>query len=80
MFLDIDEDKTPKRAIGAGGVATNGMRNTLPGQATMLRPAAFLDFENRHKAVLFVKKALVQNFLTRIVMSLQTLLKIYLEN
>ena len=57
MFLDVDEDKTPKRAIGAGGVATNGMRNTLPGQATMLRPAAFLDFENRHRYYNFISFA-----------------------
>tara|TARA_Y100001970_G_scaffold280668_1_gene390015 strand:+ start:8514 stop:10736 length:2223 start_codon:yes stop_codon:yes gene_type:complete len=57
MFLDIEENKVPKRPIGAGGIATNGMRNTLPGQAEMLRPAAFLDFENRHRYFNFISFA-----------------------
>ena len=57
MFLDIEESKVPKRPIGAGGIATNGMRNTLPNQAKMLRPAAFLDFENRHRYFNFLSFA-----------------------
>ena len=46
MFLDIEEGKVPERAIGAGGLATNGMRAGIPGQSRQLRPAALLDFEN----------------------------------
>ena len=57
MFLDTEESKVPKRPIGAGGIATNGMRNTLPNQAKMLRPAAFLDFENRHRYFNFLSFA-----------------------
>ena len=49
MFLDIEEGKVPKRPIGAGGIATNGMRGTLPDQSKQMRPAALLDFENRHR-------------------------------
>ena len=29
MFLDIEEENVPLRAIGAGGIATTGMRDGL---------------------------------------------------
>ena len=54
MFLDIEEGKVPERAIGAGGLATNGMRAGIPGQSRQLRPAALLDFENRHRYFDFI--------------------------
>ena len=54
MFLDIEEDKVPKRAIGAGGIATNGMRSGLPNQSKQLRPAAIFDPENRHRYFNFI--------------------------
>jgi hypothetical protein len=54
MFLDIEEDRVPKRAIGAGGIATNGMRLTLPGQSKQLRPVALFDPENRHRYFNFI--------------------------
>ena len=54
MFLDIEENKVPKRPIGAGGIATNGMRGTLPDQSKQMRPAALLDFENRHRYFNFI--------------------------
>ncbi len=49
MFLDTEEGKVPARPIGAGGVATNGMRATIGGQAGQLKPLAFFDFKNRHR-------------------------------
>ena len=54
MFLNIEEDRVPKRAIGAGGIATNGMRLTLPGQSKQLRPVALFDPENRHRYFNFI--------------------------
>jgi len=54
MFRDIEEDRVPKRPIGAGGIATNGMRGTLPEQSKQLRPVALLDFENRHRYFNFI--------------------------
>lgn len=54
MFRDIEEGKVPLRAIGAGGIATNGMRNTLPEQSKQMRPVALLDFENRHRYFNFI--------------------------
>ena len=54
MFRDIEENKVPKRPIGAGGIATSGMRGTLPEQSKQLRPVALLDFENRHRYFNFI--------------------------
>ena len=54
MFRDVEEDEVPKRPIGAGGIATNGMRGTLPEQSKQLRPVALLDFENRHRYFNFI--------------------------
>tara|TARA_B100000965_G_scaffold62591_1_gene48399 strand:- start:1407 stop:3623 length:2217 start_codon:yes stop_codon:yes gene_type:complete len=54
MFRDIEANKVPKRPIGAGGIATNGMRDSLPGQSKQLRPAALLDFNNRHRYFNFI--------------------------
>jgi len=54
MFRDIEEGKVPKRAIGAGGIATTGMRAGIPSQSRQLRPAALLDFENRHRYFNFI--------------------------
>ena len=54
MFLDIEEGKVPARPIGAGGVATNGMRATIGGQASQLKPLAFFDFKNRHRYFNFI--------------------------
>jgi len=54
MFRDIEEGKVPKRAIGAGGIATTGMRAGIPSQSRQLRPAALLDFENRHRYYNFI--------------------------
>ena len=54
MFRDIEVNKVPKRPIGAGGIATNGMRDSLPGQSKQLRPAALLDFNNRHRYFNFI--------------------------
>ena len=54
MFRDIEEDKVPKRPIGAGGIATNGMRATIPDQSKQMRPVALLDFENRHRYFNFI--------------------------
>ena len=47
MFLDIEEENVPLRAIGAGGIATTGMRDGLPSQSKQLSPAALLDTEHR---------------------------------
>ena len=50
IFLDIDENKVPLRPIGAGGLATNGMRSTIGSQAAeLLKPLAFTDFPNRQR-------------------------------
>ena len=54
MFLDIEEENVPLRAIGAGGIATTGMRDGLPSQSKQLRPAALLDPENRHRYFNFI--------------------------
>ena len=43
-----------KRPIGAGGIATNGMRATIPDQSKQMRPVALLDFENRHRYFNFI--------------------------
>ena len=55
MFLDIEEGKVPLRPIGAGGIATDGMRETIGGQAGQFKPLAFLDFRNRHRYFNFIK-------------------------
>ena len=54
MFRDVEEDRVPKRPIGAGGIATNGMRATIPEQSKQMRPVALLDFENRHRYFNFI--------------------------
>ena len=55
MFLDTEEGKVPLRPIGAGGIATDGMRETIGGQAGQFKPLAFLDFKNRHRYFNFIK-------------------------
>ena len=54
MFRDIEENNVPKRPIGAGGIATSGMRATIPEQSKQMRPVAILDFENRHRYFNFI--------------------------
>ena len=54
MFLETEEGKVPLRPIGAGGIATDGMRETIGGQADQLKPLAFLDFKNRHRYFNFI--------------------------
>ena len=54
MFRDIEENNVPKRPIGAGGIATSGMRATIPEQSKQMRPVAMLDFENRHRYFNFI--------------------------
>ena len=54
MFLDIEEGKVPLRPIGAGGVATDGMRETIGAVAGQFKPLAFLDFKNRHRYFNFI--------------------------
>ena len=50
IFKDIEEDKVPLRPIGAGGLATNGMRSTIGAQAAeLLTPLAVIDFPNRQR-------------------------------
>ena len=55
MFLETEEGKVPLRPIGAGGIATDGMRETIGGQAGQFKPLAFLDFKNRHRYFNFIK-------------------------
>lgn len=55
MFLDIEEGKAPKRPIGAGGLATVGMRQTLGSNAEQFKPLAVLDFKNRHRYFNFIE-------------------------
>ncbi len=55
VFLDTEEGKVPLRPIGAGGIATDGMRETIGGQAGQFKPLAFLDFKNRHRYFNFIK-------------------------
>jgi len=55
VFLDTEEGKVPLRPIGAGGIATDGMRQTIGGQAGQFKPLAFLDFKNRHRYFNFIK-------------------------
>ena len=57
MFLDIEEGKVPLRPIGAGGVATNGMRGSIAGAARQFMPLAFFDFKNRHRYFNFLSFA-----------------------
>ena len=45
VFLDIEEGNVPLRPIGAGGVATNGMRGSIAGAARQFMPLAFFDFK-----------------------------------
>ena len=41
VFKDIEEDKVPARPIGAGGLATQGMRTIIGAQAAqMVKPLA----------------------------------------
>ena len=40
MFLETEEGKVPLRPIGAGGIATDGMRETIGGQAGQFKPRA----------------------------------------
>ena len=54
MFLDTEEGKVPLRPIGAGGIATDGMRSTIGGQADQFKPLAFFDFKNRHRYFNFI--------------------------
>ena len=50
IFLDTEETKVPLRPIGAGGLATNGMRSTIGDQAAdLLKPLAIFDFPNRQR-------------------------------
>jgi len=55
MFLDIEESKAPKRPIGAGGVATVGMRQSLAANADQFKLTAILDFKNRHRYFNFIE-------------------------
>ena len=55
MFLDIEEGKAPKRPIGAGGLATVGMRQSLGSNAEQFKPLAVLDFKNRHRYFNFIE-------------------------
>ena len=54
MFLDIEEGKVPLRPIGAGGIATDGMRQSIGSQAEQYKPLAFTDFKNRHRYFNFI--------------------------
>ena len=50
VFLDTKEGNVPSRPIGAGGLATNGMRSTIGAQASdLLKPLAIFDFPNRQR-------------------------------
>ena len=50
VFKDIEEDKVPARPIGAGGLATQGMRTIIGAQAAqMVKPLALADFSNRQR-------------------------------
>jgi len=55
MFLDIEEGKTPKRPIGAGGQASLGMRQSLASNAQQFKLTAVLDFKNRHRYFNFIE-------------------------
>jgi hypothetical protein len=55
MFLDIEEGKTPKRPIGAGGLASVGMRKSLASNAQQFKLTAVLDFKNRHRYFNFIE-------------------------
>ena len=50
IFRDIEEEKVPARPIGAGGLATLGMRTIIGAQASkMTKPLALADFSNRQR-------------------------------
>ncbi|MDG2060444.1 MAG: DUF3604 domain-containing protein [SAR86 cluster bacterium] len=50
VFKDIEEDNVPARPIGAGGLATQGMRVIIGQQAARLvKPLALADFSNRER-------------------------------
>ena len=50
VFKDIEEEKVPTRPIGAGGLATQGMRTIIGAQASkMVKPLALADFSNRQR-------------------------------